>query len=117
MLKKWPSYNIRKRDRQKLHNRDIGDALVTEVEAFRSMKLCDLEFTRFAYQIMTEEAHRQGLQLMLIMYMSSFRSRSSLNPDDTLSGYRRETLATIFERFKNKNNYFMDKTRLAQVRS
>ena len=65
---------------------------------------------------MMEEAHRQGLQIMLLMYMSSFRSRSSSSPDDVLGGYRRSTLQEIFEKFKQKNNYFMDKARLSQVR-
>ena len=50
---------LRKRDIKKLKSDEHGKSLVhSELEMFRNFKICDLEFTRFAYQIMMEEAHR-----------------------------------------------------------
>lgn len=41
---------LRKQDRLKLENQThMDDPLQSEVETFRSMKLVDLEFTRYAY--------------------------------------------------------------------
>ena len=55
----------------------MTNSLQTEVEIFRGFKLCDLEFTRYAYQIMVDEAHRQTLQTMTLMYLSSPRCKYS----------------------------------------
>ena len=42
--------HLRKRDLAKLERMEhMMNPLQTEVEAFRSFKLCDLEFTRYAY--------------------------------------------------------------------
>lgn len=55
----------------------MSNALQTEVEVFRGFKLCDLEFTRYAYQILVDEAHRQALQTMTLMFLSSPRCKYS----------------------------------------
>ena len=76
LLQKKVSEHIRKKDLEKIMELEHTkkNSIQSEVAVFRSYKLCDLEFTRFAYQIVMEEAHRQTMQTMTLMYLSSPRS-------------------------------------------
>ena len=72
----------------------MTNTLQNEVDVFRSYKLCDIEFTRYAFQIMMEEAHRQAMQTMVVMYLSSPHCRYS---------HRREELV-IAHKGRNTDN-------------
>lgn len=75
---------LRSRDLEKLKNiHTFGKNVVqSEVDLFRNFKLCDLEFSRFAFQILMEEAHRRSVHMMALMYMSAPRSKVSTKPDE-----------------------------------
>jgi len=76
---------LRTRDLDKLLNIEtFGKNVVqSEVDLFRNFKMGDLEFTRFAYQILMEEAHRRSIHMMALMYVSTPRSKNSYRPDPT----------------------------------
>ena len=102
------------------------NSLQTEVEAFRSVKLCDLEFTRFAYQIAMDEAHRQTMQTMTLMYLSSPRCIVSHKPDEAVKNAQnpgkggnksQEDYQIYRDRYeKLKRNNFISNKELAQIR-
>jgi len=79
----------------------------SEVELFRSFKLCDLEFTRHAFQIIMEEAHRRSIHMMALMFISTPRSKSSHRPDEEVTSGKsinkdeqNELLSLYYEKFK-----------------
>lgn len=113
---------LRRRDRNKLlGKKHMGDPLQSEVEAFRSMKLVDVEFTRYGYQIMIEEAHRQTMQTMILMYLCTFRTRSTSNPDELIKSMRKDhdthTLNLAESYLKLQRNYLLDKKQLTAIRN
>jgi hypothetical protein len=69
---------LRSTDCKKLKDAAFRKNVVqSEVEQFRHFKLCDLEFTRFAYQIIMEDSLRQAMQMMTLMFLSSPRCAKS----------------------------------------
>ena len=117
---------LRKRDLDKLLNIDsFGKNVVqSETELFRSFKICDLEFTRYAFQIMMEEAHRRAVHMMALMFISTPRSKSSHRPDEESAmtktsdkvelAEREEMLSLYYEKFKT--NHMLKKREAASVR-
>ena len=75
---------LRKRDLEKLKKiENFGRNVVqSEVELFRNFKLADLEFTRYAFQILMEEAHRRSIHMMGLMFLSTKRSKFSHKPEE-----------------------------------
>lgn len=69
---------------------------------------------------MIEEAHRQTMQTMILMYLSTFRSRSSVNPDELIKEMRKnpdsQTINLAEAYLKLQRNYMLDKKQLAVVR-
>lgn len=64
------------------------------------MKICDLEFTRYAFQIMMDESHRQSIHMMTLMFLSSPRCSFSHRPETLLNaGITQNTID--YERFTN----------------
>lgn len=117
---------MRKRDLEKLQNIDsFGKNVVqSETELFRSFKICDLEFTRYAFQIMMEEAHRRAVHMMALMVVSTPRSKSSHRPDEESAmtkttdkaelAEREEMLSLYYEKFKT--NFVLKKREAVSVR-
>ena len=107
---------LRVKDFEKLR-KDINPG---QQEAFRYFKLCDLEFTRFAYQIVMDEAHRQLMNVISCATLCMPRRRYS----QQMTEKRSETdlkeatnFRTLFEQLKGKHETnYMSKAKLKEVR-